>query len=230
MDFSVWLRQYRKRRGLSQAQLAEWLNRQSVLARQVDKYTVGNWEQARSLPDYKTCLAVGYCAGLADPYATFLEVPHGYRLNEEGHRRLDEYARLLESSPRYALARPAPAGRVLRFYDIPVSAGFGQFLDSDDYELRPVEDWVPGEADFAVRVAGDSMEPRFVDRQWIFVKEQPTLEEGELGVFRYDGEAYCKQLGRGPDGTPALLSLNPKYAPIPLLLEEAFAVLGKVVS
>lgn len=138
------------------------------------------------------------------------------------------YARLLEASPQYAPARPA--GRVLRFYDIPVSAGFGQFLDSDAYQLRPADDWVPRQADFAVRVAGDSMEPRFVDRQWIYVKEQPALEEGELGVFRYDGEAYCKQLGRDEDGTPALLSLNPKYAPLSIVMDEGFAVLGKVVG
>ncbi len=34
-----------------------------------------------------------------------------------------------------------------------------------------------------MRVAGDSMTPRFVDRQIIYVKQQQTLDEGEIGVF-----------------------------------------------
>ena len=58
---------------------------------------------------------------------------------------------------------------------MPVSAGPGAFLDSDSYEELEVDESVPASADYAVRISGDSMTPRFVDRQIVFVKEQPTL-------------------------------------------------------
>lgn len=230
MKFSAWLREYRMEQGWTQPELAAWLNRQGLVKKAVDKQLIYNWESGRSQPDYHTCLAIGFCAGLADPYSTFLGVSNGYKLNEQGWRKLDEYAHLLEESPRYALAAAPPAQkRKLLFYDIPVSAGRGQFLDSDRCEWREVGRDVPAEADYAVRIAGDSMEPRYEDRQWIFVHEQQDIDPGEIGIFLYDGESYCKKLGEA-DGKPALFSLNPQYSPIMITLFESFHVLGKVVG
>ncbi len=228
MDFSAWLKAYRKERKLSQPELADWLNTQALITKKIDKSMVFNWESRRSLPDYKTMLAIGYCTGLADPYLTFLGVTHGYKLNEAGQRKLDEYARLLEESPRYAHAPQRPPAREIRFYDLAVSAGTGQFLDGDNYELRPVDDTVPQEADYAVRISGDSMEPCYTDGQWVFVQEQETLNRGEVGIFAHDGNSYCKVLGN-ENGHPALVSLNSVYAPI-LVGEEGVRVLGRVVG
>lgn len=115
--------------------------------------------------------------------------------------------------------------RLLRLYDISVSAGRGNYLDSSDYELIEVDDLVPDSADYAVRVKGDSMMPRFVDRQIIFIHEQPTLDEGEIGIFCLNNEAYLKKLGRG-----CLISLNSKYAPIPIRENDEFKVFGKVIG
>lgn len=230
MDFSAWLKAYRKEAGMTQAELAAWLNRQGVVGKRLDSGIISNWEQGRSLPDYRACLALAYCAGVSDPYSTFLGVTRGYRLNEEGRRKLDDYGRLLEESPKYTIARPTGERRTLRFYSAPVSAGLGQFLDSDDYEEREVGDWAPAEADFAIRVAGNSMEPLIVNHQWIFVREQKSLNDGEIGVFIYDGESYCKELGRDDTGRPVLLSLNPEYEPLEIRIEDAFWVVGKVVE
>jgi phage repressor protein C with HTH and peptisase S24 domain len=46
-----------------------------------------------------------------------------------------------------------------------------------------VDDTVPDVVDFEVRVSGDSMTPRFCDGQVIFIKEKPTVEVGEIGIF-----------------------------------------------
>ena len=43
------------------------------------------------------------------------------------------------------------------------------------------------DADFGVRVAGDSMEPLYLDGQIIWIHKQETLEEGEIGVFFLEG-------------------------------------------
>lgn len=115
--------------------------------------------------------------------------------------------------------------RHLRLYELPVSAGFGNHLDSDDYKMIEVDSTVPYTADYAITVSGDSMMPRFVDKQIIFIHEQPTLEEGEIGIFYLNNEAYLKKLEKGH-----LVSLNPAYAPIPVRDFDDFRVFGKVVG
>ena len=81
---------------------------------------------------------------------------------------------------------------------------------------------------FALRVKGDSMEPRFHDGQTVWVHQQPTLDPGEIGVFLYDGSAYLKQLVALKDSM-ALHSLNPAYADIVISPELPLRVLGKVL-
>jgi SOS-response transcriptional repressor LexA len=88
-----------------------------------------------------------------------------------------------------------------------------------------VESTVPSSADYAVRVSGDSMTPRFVDQQIIFIHEQPALTEGDIGIFRLNSDAYLKKLGKG-----CLISLNSDYAPIPIREHDDFSVFGKVVG
>ena len=141
---------------------------------------------------------------------------------EGGHavpERLTE--RLTEHLPEQIPERR----RFIRLYDIPAAAGLGSFLDSDAYEDFEVDKTVPMEADFAVRISGDSMTPRFVDRQIVFVKEQRALEIGDIGVFELDGDAYIKRLGRGE-----LVSLNELYKPIVIRDYQSFHIFGKVVG
>ena len=115
--------------------------------------------------------------------------------------------------------------RLMRLYNMPVSAGPGNYLDNGEYEMIEVDNTAPAAADYAVRISGDSMSPRFVDRQIIFVHEQQTLDEGEIGVFSLNSEVYLKKLGRG-----RLVSLNDAYEPIPIREYDDIRVLGKVVG
>ena len=93
----------------------------------------------------------------------------------------------------------------------------------------PAGEDVPQGADYAVRISGDSMEPRFTDRQVVCVHRQETLEPGETGIFLYRGDAYCKVLAADGDGA-ALVSLNRRYAPIRVTPEEELRVLGRVLG
>lgn len=115
--------------------------------------------------------------------------------------------------------------RHIRLYDIPVSAGPGNFLDASDYELIEIDNLVPIIADYAIRVSGDSMMPRFVDKQVVFIQEQEALEAGEIGVFFLNNEVFLKKLGKNQ-----LLSLNPTYKPIDISENDTIKVLGKVVG
>ena len=150
-------------------------------------------------------------------------------LNAEGRRRALEYIALLRESKRFAPAPEVPALRSLPLYSLAVSAGTGQFLDGESYEMQPVGPEVPEEANFGVRVAGDSMEPRFVHGQIVWVHRQETLRSGEIGVFLYNGAGYCKRLERAP-GRVELVSLNARYAPIRVTAEDELRVFGRVVG
>lgn len=107
------------------------------------------------------------------------------------------------------------------------SAGTGQFLDSDDYELVDFpEDAVPRESNFGVRVAGDSMEPNYPDGSVVFVKRVKNLNPGEIGIFILNDEAYLKILG--DDST--LKSINPNYKDIIIHDYDDLRLVGKVVG
>lgn len=60
------------------------------------------------------------------------------------------------------------------------------------------------EADFAVDVAGDSMEPLYSDGDTVLVHAQPAVNEGEIGLYVYRGDGYIKR-----QGDDRLHSLNP---------------------
>ena len=137
-----------------------------------------------------------------------------------------DYAQLLRDSGRYSQEPPL---RSLPLYSLAVSAGTGQFLDGEDYEMVEVGREVPDGANFGVRVAGDSMEPQFHDGQVIWVRQQRSLMTGEIGIFLYDGNAYLKQLVAHEEAL-ALHSLTPKYPDIVISPELPLRVLGKVMS
>ena len=119
--------------------------------------------------------------------------------------------------------------RVLPLYHLAVSAGTGEFLDGADYDTVEVGEEVSPLADFGVRIAGDSMEPRFVHGQIVWVHRQSELRSGEIGIFLYNGAGYCKRWEQSGD-TTALVSLNPLYAPISVAEGDDLRLFGKVVG
>ena len=134
--------------------------------------------------------------------------------------------------PRSRLTRSTdlPAGlrrRSIGLYDMPVSAGIGEFLaDSTRVEAILIpDDPRTAEADYALRINGDSMEPKYHSGDVILIQTTDTVEEGELGIFVLDGSGYFKRYGGD-----RLISLNPKYPPIPLKDFEDVACCGRVVG
>lgn len=111
-------------------------------------------------------------------------------------------------------------------YNLPVSAGEGFFLDDTAAENIDVPlSAIDTGADFALRVSGDSMEPKFLDGDMLLIKSQNSVLPGELGIFVCDGAGYFKKF----TGT-ALHSLNPKYEDMPIGSFTNFMCCGKVVG
>lgn len=120
----------------------------------------------------------------------------------------------------------------IRLYEIPASAGTGSFIDCDvPYEIKKVDLTVAPQAriaDFALYVRGDSMEPDYYDGDIVFVKEQPCIDNGQIGIFIYDNVSYIKKYSIQDDGV-YLISLNDKYKPIKVDKSTPFRTCGLVL-
>lgn len=119
-----------------------------------------------------------------------------------------ELERNIPSEPNYDNIIPIKKYQV-PYYDMPVSAGTGNPLDEEYPEKVDLTEQPPKGTDFIVRVSGDSMEPTYHNGDKLFVKEQPSIEIGEIGIFVVDGNAYVKELG-----VDRLISHNEKYSDI----------------
>ena len=230
-DFGSILMQLRNKKGLSQTQFAEKL---TDLGYPVLTQAISKWEKNVTRPNVLQFFAICQILEVYNINETFDILCSDnayYSLNEEGQQKVREYTNVLAASGLFAkhVAEIIPFKRNLRKFNLPVSAGTGQFLDSDDFEEVEVGKEVPEEADFGVTISGDSMQPQFLDGQTIWVQRQETLQSGEIGIFYLDGDSYCKKLVQTDDGL-YLVSLNPKYEPIPVKQNSSFTVFGKVVG
>lgn len=106
----------------------------------------------------------------------------------------------------------------------PASAGTGTYLGPEAFETIMVqENDLTKRASFGVPVSGDSMEPRYHDKDILIVERAEELESGEIGIFTLKGEGYVKKLSCGE-----LISLNPEYPPIPM--DESISLNGRVIG
>lgn len=87
---------------------------------------------------------------------------------------------------------------------------------------------------FALKIKGDSMEPRIVDGDVVIVKQQEDAENGDTVIALVNGDdAVCKRLRKYRDGVE-LISNNPAYAPMffdkETIETKPVRIIGKVVE
>ena len=126
---------------------------------------------------------------------------------------------------RYADAVTSHKRNIL-LYDMPASAGTGVYLD----DTTAVSIVIPrnektADADFAIRISGNSMEPKYHSGDILLVEDTDSVEVGELGIFVLDGDGYFKM-----NGGDCLLSMNEDYGPIKLSNFSDVRCLGRVVG
>ena len=113
------------------------------------------------------------------------------------------------------------------YYDHPASAGTGQYLN--DVRVERIELPVDVDADFVIPIKGDSMEPDYHDGDLVFIQTSVDLNDGVIGVFNYNGDAYIKQLFIDKEQAH-LHSLNAAYKDMPITPETDFRIIGEVVD
>ena len=234
----------REEKGLSLSEFSEHLKAMGI---SLDRTTIGKWETGRSTPNAYQLIAVSKFFGI-DATDFFTARPGKNTLNTEGIRKVEAYRADLVASGKY---RPdvltVITGIIYRkmpLATMPVSAGPGVWLDSDNFEEISVpEDMIPAGAEFGVRISGRSMEPVYHNDQIVWVQRCESLRPGEVGVMVYDGEGYLKVYEeQDPDEPeaftdaagvmhkqPVMVSYNPEYEPKVVRPGLGFFVCGRVL-
>ena len=158
------------------------------------------------------------------------EICKDYRkLNNDGKSEARKRVNELTYIPQYRNSIGGkPAIRTIPFdaYIMKCSAGTGLYLfENAPEKVNVVESPEAIQSDFIVPVSGNSMEPKFKDGSHVFVKAMPRIQQGEVGIFVKNGEAYIKVLG---DRT--LISINTDYSPIEIKDGDNVVCVGKVMG
>lgn len=139
------------------------------------------------------------------------------KVYEFASHQLDEQNGIQEEKVVYLVrGRQSAAGSMIHVDDVDAEMGV---LPSSI---------VPNGANELVRITGDSMEPIIKKGSEVYLRYQPTVEDGEIAIVRIEDEGVtCKYLYR--DGKNVILkSENPKYENI-VVDSDKVSVIGKVL-
>lgn len=229
MSLANNLKNARIKKGLKQDDLAKMIGK--------SKNVISNWERGDNKPDADTLFRL---CDILDVDANYLigwesnqnlslsireqELIKKYRfLSDYDKEAIDSLINHLSGRQTEFIQIESPT--LLPYYGRIASAGTGQFVFDDiPPEMIEVEsNHINMQADFAVGVNGDSMEPTYKDGDVLLIKKQPSVNVGEIGIFMIEGEAFVKELGHN-----VLVSHNPKYDPIHF--NESISCIGKVLG
>lgn len=96
--------------------------------------------------------------------------------------------------------------RIIPLYLTPAAAGYASPAFGEDFEDYSVP--ASSNADFAVRIEGDSMEPYIADGSVALCKRGAIIHDGDVGLFFVDGDMKCKQYCQDYEGNVYLFSAN----------------------
>ena len=139
------------------------------------------------------------------------------KVYEFASNQLDEQNGIQEEKVVYLVrGRQSAAGSMIHVDDVDAEMGV---LPSSI---------VPNGANELVQITGDSMEPLIKKGSEVYLRYQPTVEDGEVAIVRVEDEGVtCKYLYR--DGKNVILkSENPKYDDL-IVDAEKVSVIGKVL-
>lgn len=211
--FAKRLRESRRACGLTLEELANLYN--TKFGGGLNKGTLSKYENGKQEP----------LSGVTSNLAEILEVSTDYLLGKSEKRIPADYNRKHGDG---AYREQSEFERIISgipLYSVPVSAGTGQWLENGhEYDFVYLEN-VPSDADFALRVHGNSMEPLYANRDIVFVKANVIVESGQIGVFCLNGEGYMKMLQGNK-----LVSLNKDYPPIVVNEFDSFFCAGRVIG
>ena len=135
--------------------------------------------------------------------------------------------------PQNAAGQTKKAVAIPVLGSVPAGIPIAEIEDIIDWEEIP-EHMARTGAFFGLRVKGSSMEPKISDGDVVIVRQQETVENGEIAIVRINGdEATMKRFYKSPAGVQ-LVGTNPTFTPLIYTPEQVetlpVRVIGKVVE
>jgi len=232
------INEFKKQKGLTNAQLAQMTG---LTISTVDKITSGHNTNPKLGTVEAICKAVG-CT-ISDLLGENLNnnTSHTilkYSFKEDNivkkYRTLDVYGQktvdvVLESEYERCTSIPEeekPEIIQIKLSQLPASAGTGVDLYAENYEIMSVRaSDLTKQADFAVKVSGDSMESTFFDGDILLIESMPLKNKGDIGIFVVNGDGFVKEYGGD-----RLISHNDKYPDIKLTEHDVVICSGRVIG
>ena len=235
MAFNEVLKEIRTKKGFTQQQVVDAL--------EITKGTYSGYETGRREPDVFKIKALAQLfdvsgdALLETGFNNEIKFTSEEKTHIKKYRTLDEYGKKLvdnvlnlECERVESTRTPViPIGNVITLseFEQPVSAGKGVYLGDGSQTITrevPSND-LTRQADFILRVSGNSMEPKYSDGDRILIKRQPDVNIGEEGIFILNNEGFVKV--REKD---RLISLNAEYEDIVFHDNDNVECRGKVLG
>lgn len=219
MSFKDRLRERREDLNMSRSELAKKLG--------VTVSAIGNYENGVSSPKEEILYKIFDVLAVEPNYlwqdemkntSVTFEVSYPEREHIKKYRALDGHGKKMVDfvlstehervSTETAPEPQIPTTKIIPLYLSPAAAGYTSPVMGEDYEDYEVP--ASSEADYAVRIDGDSMEPYIKDKSVVLVKKTVDLKIGDVGIFSVDNDMYCKQYCQDHLGNVYLFSLNRK--------------------
>lgn len=206
----------RNEKNITQSQLAEELN--------ISPSAIGMYEQGRRKPSYELLeeicdyfnVDMDYLMGRSDIKNRYQA---GLKYDWEDKKQEDSNIDMNTVNTDYIM---------IPLYES-ISAGYGA-SNSEFIEMIPVFGLKKnGTTYFAVKVEGDSMEPKIPNGSTIIIKKDIAIEVGEIGAFNLNDENFVKQKKLVKDKL-ILHSFNLAYEDKVVNEFDDFIEYGKVVK
>jgi repressor LexA len=150
--------------------------------------------------------------------------------------KIELFAKALGTSSRELVGWSndnSPSSIIPVLEKIPSGMPIETITDIVDYEEIDTETAANGDY-FALKIKGDSMEPRICEGDIVIVRRQDDVDSGEVAIVTVNGnDATIKRLVKYADGI-RLVPYNPSYEPIYFtnneVTEKPVKIIGKVVE
>ena len=205
------IKKLRKSRGWTQPQLADQLS--------VSKQTISNWETGIKVP------RMGSLQKLADLFNVRIGEITNASIDDNDISKINKPSNVI-----YPLSDSLQRVRIPIIGEIACGDPITAEENIEGYTEETFERPIPSGNLFALRCKGHSMEPTIHDGALVTIREQPTVEDGEIAAVLVDGdnEATLKRVKHQGD-LIMLMPDNKEYDPIILDKNNPGRIVGKAV-
>lgn len=205
------IKKLRNGRGWTQPQLADKLS--------VSKQTISNWETGIKVP------RMGSLQKLADLFNVKIGEITNASIEYDDASILNKPSNII-----YPLSDSLQRVRIPIIGEIACGDPITAEENIEGYTEETFEKPIPSGTLFALRCKGHSMEPTIHDGSLVTIREQPTVEDGEIAAVLVDGdnEATLKRVKHQGD-LIMLVPDNKEYDPIILDKNNPGRIVGKAV-